>query len=498
MATPPPQVKNLENITTYFKQLMEEPGISNTVFQSMNGIITTLMALLNANGKPGWTQNVVNEEGRPMFRTEEGQQFEERIQPFLPDILKFFDKGTPTMYGGNASATDANSDTITPRVKEQFNMFKSKIAKLQAKLDATLSENPTDSKPKKPFSMDSLDMIVLNAIKKIFKMDETAQKFASKFGILKLEENYDKQPEGGPSTDPHPFKPLQPLYPPITTPLSQIPIPARMLVMIVYTILDVARVFISVSPVDSPFIRKVLSILLAVADFLKGSWKKAIMSILGIFGQNYVLAGVIGKLFLDVLGMLGPDLQFKMALGTVDMIKSFIIGIVLQIYQITAIGSMRDPVIDAFAKIAALVEKNKMTLRTVLGLSDDEDPQPNYLTPTFSNIQNIQAVFAHDPLICSDEFYDALAEIREGNNNIMKFILFLLRIPMDDESRRVRCYNVAKLKDFTYPNYSVSATEYAVKYSKKSTEDNALPPVIENVEAPEPSAPSAPEPSAPP
>ena len=461
MDTPPPQVKNLGNITTYLDTIVKSAGISNTVFQSMNGIITTLMTLLNENGKPGWTRHVVNEEGHPMFSTEEGRQFEERIQPFIPTILKFFDKTSDmTVHVGGAptppappTAPPAPPTTSSTQDKEEIASLKATIAKL------------TGTTPKKPFNMDNLDTIVLNAIKKLFKMDEAAQKFASKFGILKLEENYDKQPDGDPSTDPHPFKPLQPLYPPITTPLAQIPVPSRMLVMIVYTILDVARVFISVSPVDSPFIRKVLSILLAVADFLKGSWKKAIMSILGIFGQNYVLAGVVGKLFLDVLGMIGPDLQFKMALGTVDVIKSFIIGIVLQIYQITAIGPMRDPVIDAFAKIAALVEKNKMTLRTVLGLAEDEDPQPDYLTPTFSNIQNIQAVFAHDPLVCSDQFYNALSEIREGNNNIMKFILFLLRIPIDDESRRARCYNVAKLNDFTYPNYSASSTDAAVAYT---------------------------------
>lgn len=488
MDTPPPQVKNLGNITTYLDTIVKSDGISNTVFQSMNGIITTLMTLLNENGKPGWTRHVVNEAGHPMFSTEEGRQFEERIQPFIPTILKFFDKTNDmTVHVGGAPTSTAPTPAPVPPAPvppapvtpapvtpapatppaaptTSSAQDKEEIASLKATI-AKLTGAPTNSTPKKPFNMDNLDTIVLNAIKKLFKMDEATQKFASKFGILKLEENYDKQPGGDPSTDPHPFKPLQPLYPPITTPLAQIPVPSRMLVMIVYTILDVARVFISVSPVDSPFIRKVLSILLAVADFLKGSWKKAIMSILGIFGQNYVLAGVVGKLFLDVLGMIGPDLQFKMALGTVDVIKSFIIGIVLQIYQITAIGPMRDPVIDAFAKIAALVEKNKMTLRTVLGLSEDEDPQPDYLTPTFSNIQNIQAVFAHDPLVCSDQFYDALSEIREGNNNIMKFILFLLRIPIDDESRRARCYNVAKLNDFTYPNYSASSTDAAVAYT---------------------------------
>ena len=522
MDIPPPQVKNLDNISNHLRTVVKDTRVHQTVFQSMDGLIRTLTALLDENGKPGWTLKALNEDNQPIFNVNEGQQFEQKIQPFIPMILKFFDK-MPTLKGGNgAMMTKMRLDEIKSKMgniqlnfknkptqemikeyTELYNELSSNVTQMENDKDAdyklytdakayfekvpnpsTFVLPPTPSPPttaqvqqgtvnelqkevaqlkaekttlqKKLQSLGidenfSLDKTVLDTVKKIYKMDEATQKFATEnFGILKFEHEYDIE-DGGKGKDPHPFEILRPV-PYIGPFLAEVPVPARLLIMIVYTIIDISRVMISVAPVDSPFIRSLLSILLGLADFLKGSWKKAILSFAGVFGQNYVLAGVVGKMFLDVIGLIGPDLQLKIALGTVDLIKSLVAGLLLQIYQITALAPMRQSVIEGFEEIADLVKSNKEKLASAENLPEGEDALPNFLIPSFINIQNIQAVVAHDALVCTTQFQKAIDKMltdAQGNKNIiMRFILeFLLRVPIDPTARGVRCKGMPQQKD---------------------------------------------------
>ena len=517
MDIPPPQVKNLDNISNHLRTVVKDTRVSQTVFQSMDGVIRTLTALLDGDGKPGWSSKALNQDNQPIFNANEGQQFEEKIQPFVPMILKFFDKmqllkgGAITMTRDKLTELQSKMGKLrnnfatepTPNIKAEYTELynnlatavkgmevnntdhgiqeqakklletspdpstlvlppppiaaqveKGDIDQIKNELAQVKAERDTFKKKLQKVGIDenfSLDKTVLDTVKKIYKMDEATQKFATEnFGILKFEHEYDIA-EGGVGSDPKPFTFLKPV--PYVGPfLAEIPVPARLLIMIVYTIIDISRVMVSVSSVDSPFIRSILSILLALADFLKGSWKKALLSFVGVFGQNYVLAGVVGKLFLDVLGLIGPDLQLKIALGTVDLIKSLVAGLLLQIYQITAIAPMRQNVIEGFKEIADLVESNKDKLTKAQGLAEGEDALPNFLIPSFINIQNIQAVVAHNALVCTTQFQNAIDKMlidAQGNKNIiMRFILeFLLRVPIDPAVRRVRCAGMADPKD---------------------------------------------------
>lgn len=553
MNIPPPQVKNLENISNHLRTVVKDPKISQTVFQSMDGVIRTLTALLDENGKPGWTFKALNDKDQPIFNQNEGRQFEEKLQPFIPIILKFFDK-TPNIKGGAQLTRDKLTELQskmgklrndfstepTQQIKDEYTTLYNELSQavkamqtdgtdhgIQQQAQNFMKDSPDPSTmivPPTPqpaatstssgqtvnqlekevatlkaektslekqlksagVSTDrnfSLDRTVLDTMKKIYKMDEATQKFATEnFGILKFEHEYDMGEKSTP--DPHPFEILRPV--PYVGPfLAEIPVPARLLVMIVYTIIDISRVMVSVSSVDSPFIRSLLSVLLAMADFLKGSWKKAILSFAGVFGQNYVLAGVIGKLFLDVVSLIGPDLQLKIVMGSIDLIKSLVAGVLLQIYQITALAPMRQGIIEAFQEIADLVESNREKLGTALSLSSDDDSLPNFLIPSFTNIQNIQAVVAHDALVCTTQFQNAIDKMltdAQGNKNaIMRFILeFLLRVPIDPAVRRVRCpgmpdvtktsgeINVDKPFDpTTQQTYSQTAVKAAEEFSGK-------------------------------
>jgi hypothetical protein len=194
----------------------------------------------------------------------------------------------------------------------------------------------------------------------------------------------------------------------------------------------------AIAPTDMPFIRKVMSLVLAVADFLKGDWKRAVLSFAGFFGQNYVIMGVFGKTFLNIFAMISPDLQDTMIFGSLDVIKSLIAGILLFIFQTVALEEMRTPVIDAFAQIKAIVEKNNEVLT-----GHSYNSHPEYLIPSMTDIQNLQAVVANPSLVCSEQFIEIVdSNLKKSggkDNYIMTTVLELLRVPLTEDERNRKC-----------------------------------------------------------
>ena len=83
--------------------------------------------------------------------------------------------------------------------------------------------------------------------------------------------------------------------------------PFRTIVFTVYLILDIARLAIGIS---GPSIsRKIMSLLLAVLELLRGDWKKAVLTTLGYFGMMPMLIGELMKVFLTMFRMLAPQIR---------------------------------------------------------------------------------------------------------------------------------------------------------------------------------------------
>jgi hypothetical protein len=80
-----------------------------------------------------------------------------------------------------------------------------------------------------------------------------------------------------------------------------IPIIPRMLPLLVTIFVEGIRLLFSVGPMSNDIARKVLSIVLALIDFLKGEWKHALLSFAGYYGQYPLVIGIILKVFIDIL-----------------------------------------------------------------------------------------------------------------------------------------------------------------------------------------------------
>jgi hypothetical protein len=242
--------------------------------------------------------------------------------------------------------------------------------------------------------------------------------------------------------------------------ISKIPaIPIRFLITIVYLFLDIMRISFGVLNFDK--MRKLMSILVALLDFLKGDWKKAVMTFAGYYGMYPLLFGQIGKVFLSVFQMINPEISDDIVYGSFNTLKSILLGAALSILQITANKNLRETIIN---KLQPLSEKKKELDGKLV--SSGLQPLPDYMDPSFGDINNLQAIFNNDAMVCSKEIQETISSLIQ-NNPVMESIIQLLGIPTNTESVQQRC-GTEPLKSYT--ELLVAESQSATKSSPDAKE----------------------------
>ena len=363
----------------------------------------------------GWAAEVKDETGQPLFTPEETVQLSAAARPYVQQIISFLgNKKT----GGQAPAYDLPDAA--------------KLADLNPEdLDLKTTEESSD-----PETMMGIDNIYAKVVQRLGSINSAVNDYASKYGVLHMEKKSDVEPDV--RLIPQPIAQLlskglmlASIPPQVSMDfMNKIKVPFRMIVFMIYLFLDVARITASVTGSDSN--RKILSIAVALLDFLKGDWKKAILSFMGYYGTTPLLLGNMGKIYLTMFQTLSPTIQESMIYGVLDSTKSFMIGVLLAIFKITAPEGVRLPLIGMLEKIAKKKAEIDGTL-TEAGLSARSDS----FAPTFEDFNNIQTLMDDPEFICSTEFETLIEQV--NNTAIINMILQILRIPVTKEFRAYRC-----------------------------------------------------------
>jgi hypothetical protein len=189
---------------------------------------------------------------------------------------------------------------------------------------------------------------------------------------------------------------------------------------------------------------------------------------MGYFGMTPLLYGQIGKIFLTAFRMFSPDLQENFMFGSFDAAKSFAIGVLLSVFQVTAPEEVRLPLIESLQKIARRKAEINRTLKAV-----DVPARPDYLSPSFQDLNNVQAVIHDKAYICSCEFEDFVKIV--DKTSIIRTILQLLRIPVTEEFKKATC-GPEPCKPFVKELVEEVKEESAVE-EKKNNSTPESPPV---------------------
>jgi hypothetical protein len=427
------------------------------LYKSTDGIMRVINAIVKTNGN-GWAAQVLNNKGNPLLTNEEQERFTEVFQPYLESIIDFFG-GDEEIRGG----------AYKPDISKMSGMSKDFLKTKAAQATYSFPIPPIN-----PLEMASVDDLYSKIYHKIGNVNSTVNEYASKYGVLKLEKEHDLEEDIRVIPPPAAMGISQgvlalstaagfPIPPNITLEvLSKIKVPFRTIVFTIYLILDIARIAIGiVGPASG---RKIMSLLLSILELLRGDWKKALLTIIGYYGAIPLLIGELMKVFLTLFRMFSPQIQHSIIFGSLDAAKSFIVGFLLAVFQVTAPEQVRLPLIGILEKVAQHKAKMDGTLQDI-GLS----ARPAYLSPTWQDLNNIQAVFSDEAYICSCEFRQLVDAINQAT--IIRIILGILRIPVNEDMIMYKC-GKGPCKDFV--TSVVSEAKDDTEAQKKADEPLSL------------------------
>jgi hypothetical protein len=394
----------INDLRTKINDALLDKEMPDKLYKSIDRTTRLIGAIINTRGD-GWAAHVIDNEGKEMLTHDEQEKFTRAFQPYLDSIIEFFDSShnESGRIGGGEEATTDETHTGPDEMYKQI-------------------------------------------IDKFGTINSAVNGFASKYGVLRLEKEHDIEqdirliPEAlrqliatGTQTIATAIVPAastMPIADKTNEILDKIKVPFKLIISFIYLFLDVARIVVSIN--GSNFGRKILSITLSLLEFLRGDWKKAVLSFIGYYGMTPMLVGQTLKAILTLFRMVSPELQDNIIYGTYDSTKSFLVGLLLAIFQVTAPEEIRLPLIRILQKIS----DRKSELDTSLEAAGLER-RPDYLAPSFEDLNNIQAVIADPDFVCSTDFQDMSSTI--SKSGIFNIVLQLLGIPTDPDTIKRKC-----------------------------------------------------------
>lgn len=333
--------------------------LRSAIFSFMDAASRTVLAA-PPTSQPGWAATVKGEDGAPLWSPKEAELIE---------------KVMGSMKGG------ADEDLTT-----QPNQPNNPIVK-------NAEEEPIK------FSIDEIYYTIKNYFA---QLDEDNKKLSEQFGALALVN--DKKGDFGP-------------YPPYVP----FPISPRIVLPLVNTFLESLRLMVSIGPLQSGFLRVILSISTGIFELARGEWRNAVLSFLGVFGEGMVYVGAIGKVFRLVYGFMDPDIQDRLEDDMFKGGKSVFTGFWLWLFSLTAPALIRGKIVELHNTLKGYVDTYNERMASVkqgldaqlapLGLEADFKELDTDAIPSFDDIQSIQRMLHLPQIQCAQETQTLLAPL---------------------------------------------------------------------------------------
>jgi len=346
--------------------------------------------------------------------------------------------GTDTPGKPDATPGTATPGTATPGTATPGTASTTKPSETHPPIIPTsgglVQEKKPSSLPSLPIHLSdiSMDVKFWKVKKFIDGLDDTAHKFSREMGPFKF--FYDA---------PMDFR--IPVVDPVVTPvLTLIPIPPRIIPVLLEVIVETVRVIFSTGPMSNDLVRKLLSLVLAIIDVSKGNWKHALLSMAGYFGKNPMLVGIVGKVFLTILQRVAPDILTSLVFTSYMSAKSLVIGTLAWLVTTFSPDFARKIISRTLSKMNA-PDGPLGKARAIIEKKMESDPKYELrfkevlesLNVSFDDLQNLQMIARQPAIMCSKEFQDALDGIRMIPP--MRLIFELYNIPTDPDTVNYVC-----------------------------------------------------------
>lgn len=369
----------LQTISQAEQYMRKSPEISIPLYNAMNAMGNTFLMYREKHGNPGWASSVKDSGGKKLWSKAQADTIERLFE-------------TKPQFGG-----DLNPDGFRPGSNSQ------------------LIQSPGVSDILENFSFDDTFYGARNHIRSV---NTTMKTLAQTLGPTSFVNGPDFQFQVGPMPQP-------------------IPVSRKIIYPAINALFESLRLIVTFSPYQSDVLRQVSSIAIAILDLVRGDWKEAILSIIGVWGETPLLFGVIGKMFLWVYNLISPEIQDRLEKDVFDGTKSLVIGGWLYVASIVSPESIRE-------KINALTEQAKLPLTEInqklrdleirlqpeaekLGMKITFPQVPLDKIPSFDDIQNFQSLLQQPVFTCNPLISEQLEGLRKVP--ALRLILELLSVP---------------------------------------------------------------------
>jgi hypothetical protein len=397
--------QSIEHARKQVDQLFQRSDFATMLSRSTTGILGMIFAIQGGEGGEGWAKRAVDEEGQPLFTPVEQEVWTATCEPYLP----FF-------RGLQRGGADLPSIPAIPAVPTSVSAAPSTEVPMETAAESTDTPGPDD--------------FFESAFHQYEKANSTIHRYVSQHGPIQMS-TFDKGED-------------IPLFPKMMTTalqgypatkgvgmaLEKVKLPPRTIYVIVYLLLDMARISASVEGADQN--RKILSVIMAVLDLLRGDWKKAVLSLLGYAGSSQLYLGQLLKAYLTLFQTINPRIQRDIIFGTYSLGKSLLIGGLLSVFQVTAPASVRLPLIEMLEKLAV----RKEAIDGVL-MEQGLAPRSDDLSVSFEDLQRLQSLMDDTQFVCSKEYEELTKNVQ--NNFALRMVFQLVGIPTSDVFKERRC-----------------------------------------------------------
>jgi hypothetical protein len=402
----------MSQISEQLKEILRSGMGWDKFGESINNISELVLAIGESEGDE-WVNKIKDRNGQPLIKNEqEKQRFTELFHKISPTIRHVL-KGETFQQGGE--------EPLPTNPPNPTNPTNSAPKSLSESLKGQMAAMP-------PIDID-IDKVFTGLVSSAQRISQYTDGLASNYGLMKLERDFDKEDDF--HAVPEPIRvmigSLGAGGMSIKTILDKIKVPYRFIVFLVYLYLDISRLAASTAGFEGQ--QRMYTIILALLELFRGDWKKAVLTFMGLYGSTPLFVGQIAKVFLYLFERLSPTIQDRMIYGVWDTSKSLLLGILLSICQVTAPMSVRKPLMDI---LQTLSDGKKELDKTLIeaGL----EPRSDQFEPTWSDLNRLQAVNDDPVFICSCEYQELIKNI--GDSAIMRLILQLLRMPVNEEMRK--------------------------------------------------------------
>ena len=384
-------------------------SVPDHIYKTFEAICSVFYAWRQSKGHEGWASTLKGKDG-PLFSESEGKFVEESFGT-VADFLKSHDIGH-TQKGG---ALPAGFPPVIPT--PNFAM------------PADMQIDPKDV---------SLDAAYFALQRKLGDYDIQWKEISDALGIVQAVQS-------GP--DIRGIVSVPPVIPPIPY-----VIPRRTILPLASYAIEMLRLWLTVLPGDSSTFRFITSLLQFILDTIRGDFKQAMLSLMGLFNKTGMGISVAGRFFVNLAELISPDLRRQLSLNIYRSTKSLLIGSVLWMFATFAPDALRASMEEFFDKIRqSVVEFNQkmdaaaaqvQQAAATAGVEVKMKHLSEAGVPSLDDIQNLQMMIRIPEIACSTE----MRQIIEPMIAIppLRLILDLMNLPTTPEDVDETCGGVTK------------------------------------------------------